>query len=60
MIRKYYEVSCDECSCAIGHYTYRPKESAKQHGAILKGSKIFCDRTCEINYNEKLKQVVKK
>lgn len=50
-ITLYYEVACDHCGCAIGHYTFRPASNAKDDGAVIKKGKHFCDESCERNYN---------
>ena len=65
MIRRWYEVTCDneECGIAIGHYAgnqYTSLQQAVDDGALIKyiGNKrlIFCCEECYKKYLRDLKQ----
>ncbi|KKM74213.1 hypothetical protein LCGC14_1402550 [marine sediment metagenome] len=48
---------CDNCSNGIDYYqditTKRLNEIIKEHGAIVKGRKHFCDEKCFNEFNER-------
>ena len=55
MISRYYEVVCDACKCAIGHYNTYSRHDAEQcardDGAIIIGTKHFCGTSCKKDYD---------
>ncbi len=57
MIRKYYEISCDNCGC--GDYFSGSKEQSIEHfkdvGWIFKNKKHYCNSNCEDNYEIKIR-----
>ena len=59
-VRKYYEISCDSCDLAIGHYSGCSKKMAvefsEDEGAITKNKLNFCDDECLSNYKSDQKR----
>jgi hypothetical protein len=58
MIDKYYEVVCDNCGAAIGHYKGTKKDAvagARKHGAKICGDKQYCDARCKSNGKRKVR-----
>ena len=54
-IQKYYEVICDVCNSAIGHYVVSIQDSLEQaeaDGAIVGRRKQFCGEECFNKYKK--------
>ena len=55
MIQKYYEISCDFCGCAIGHYSMSKElafSMAEDDGMITEKGKHYCDIRCKTMNDE--------
>lgn len=46
MIEKWYEVSCDNCSCGITHVRSVSKEALRMYGVVVSGKNHFCSPEC--------------
>ena len=61
MVRKYYEISCDQCGCT-SHYSIGTgwKWQAKQDGFIINKFGLFCNEECLNNFKKSGKAVTAK
>ena len=62
-IKKYYEITCDFCNAAIGHFNCNKAvaiEMAIEDGAIIDDKKSFCDEKCYQNFIDEQDEHIKK